>query len=86
MTGITLSRHQLKYVQRELVEKESLPAKLVYSDFFDFEPEQSFDAIAMLGVIEVLVLPIVSDEFQPAILGSGCSPAVSVSASPTRAS
>jgi cyclopropane-fatty-acyl-phospholipid synthase len=54
VTGITLSRHQLAYVQRELVEKESLPAELVYSDFFDFEPEQSFDAIAMLGVIEEL--------------------------------
>src|SRR5262249_21346953 len=51
VTGVTLSRHQLKYAQ-ELAAREGLDAELHYADFFDFEPREKFDAISMLGVIE----------------------------------
>ncbi|HLJ51549.1 MAG TPA: class I SAM-dependent methyltransferase [Bryobacteraceae bacterium] len=54
VTGITLSRHQLGWVQRELIDKEQLPATLHYGNFFEFEAEGTFDAISMLGVIEEL--------------------------------
>jgi cyclopropane-fatty-acyl-phospholipid synthase len=54
VTGITLSRHQLAYVQETLLDKEGLSADLVYADFFDYEPRQKFDAIVMIGVIEEL--------------------------------
>jgi cyclopropane-fatty-acyl-phospholipid synthase len=54
VTGLTLSRHQLQYVQEELVEKEHLDAKLIYTNFFDYEPAEQFDAITLIGVIEEL--------------------------------
>jgi cyclopropane-fatty-acyl-phospholipid synthase len=54
VTGITLSRHQLKYVQEELVEKEGLEAELIYENFFQYQPQEQFDAIVMLGVSEEL--------------------------------
>ncbi len=54
VTGITLSRHQLDWVQRELINKEQLPATLHYGNFFEFEAEEKFDAVSMLGVIEEL--------------------------------
>jgi cyclopropane-fatty-acyl-phospholipid synthase len=54
VTGLTLSRHQLQYVQEELVEKEHLDAKLIYTNFFDYEPAEQFDAIILIGVIEEL--------------------------------
>lgn len=54
VTGITLSRQQLKYVQEELVEKEGLDVELIYAEFFQYQPPEQFDAIVMLGVIEEL--------------------------------
>jgi cyclopropane-fatty-acyl-phospholipid synthase len=54
VTGLTLSRHQLAWVSENLVAKEGLPADLVYGDFFDYEPEEKFDGIVMVGVIEEL--------------------------------
>lgn len=53
VTGLTLSRQQLQYVQ-DLVNRERLPATLHYSNFFTYEPQERFDAISMLGVIEEL--------------------------------
>jgi cyclopropane-fatty-acyl-phospholipid synthase len=54
VTGLTLSRHQLEYVQQELISKEKLPAQLIYQNFFTYKPEEKFDAIIMLGVAEEL--------------------------------
>src|SRR5262249_20794427 len=54
VTGITLSRHQLAYVTENLVNKEGLAADLIYTDFFEYEPEEKFDGIVMIGVIEEL--------------------------------
>src|SRR3984893_8350974 len=51
--GITLSRKQLEYVQQKIAE-EAVPAEGRYRDFFTFQPEQKFDAISMMGVIEDL--------------------------------
>jgi cyclopropane-fatty-acyl-phospholipid synthase len=54
VTGVTLSRHQLKYVQEELIAKEGLRAELVYENFFSYQPKERFDAVVMLGVTEEL--------------------------------
>jgi cyclopropane-fatty-acyl-phospholipid synthase len=54
VTGLTLSRHQLQYVQEEFVKKEGLDADLIYTDFFEYQPAEQFDAIVALGVIEEL--------------------------------
>jgi cyclopropane-fatty-acyl-phospholipid synthase len=54
VTGLTLSRHQLEYVQQELVSKEKMPAQLLYQNFFNYEPDEKFDAIIILGVAEEL--------------------------------
>jgi cyclopropane-fatty-acyl-phospholipid synthase len=54
VTGLTLSRHQLAYVKETLVDKEGLPADLLYADFFEYEPKEQFDGIVMIGVIEEL--------------------------------
>jgi len=53
VTGVTLSRRQEEYVRQKIAE-EKLPAEVRYQDFFTFEPEQKFDAISMMGVIEDL--------------------------------
>jgi cyclopropane-fatty-acyl-phospholipid synthase len=53
VTGITLSRRQEEYVRQKIIE-EKLPAEVRYQDFFTFQPEQKFDAISMMGVIEDL--------------------------------
>src|SRR5262245_37106726 len=54
VTGITLSRHQLQYVQDKIVAKERLAADLIYEDFFKFQPAERFDGIVSLGSIEEL--------------------------------
>lgn len=54
VTGVTLSRHQLKYVQEELLDKEGLQAELTYENFFRYQPKEQFDAVVMLGVAEEL--------------------------------
>jgi cyclopropane-fatty-acyl-phospholipid synthase len=53
VTGITLSQRQKEYVEQKIAE-EKLPAKVLYQDFFTFQPAEKFDAISMMGVIEDL--------------------------------
>jgi cyclopropane-fatty-acyl-phospholipid synthase len=53
VTGITLSQRQKEYVEQKIAE-EKLPAEVFYQDFFTYQPEQKFDAISMMGVIEDL--------------------------------
>jgi cyclopropane-fatty-acyl-phospholipid synthase len=56
VTGLTLSRHQLAWVRKHLIENQKLDAELIYSDFFTWEPPPGllYDAIVMVGVIEEL--------------------------------
>lgn len=53
VTGITLSRDQLAHDQ-ELIRTETLPAQVLYQDFFSYRPDRRFDGINMMGVIEDL--------------------------------
>jgi cyclopropane-fatty-acyl-phospholipid synthase len=53
VTAITLSRRQKEYVEQK-IEREKLPAEVLYQDFFTFQPAGRFDAISMMGVIEDL--------------------------------
>ena len=53
VTGITLSRDQHAHVS-SLIKEHSLPAEVLYQDFFTFEPQDTFDAVSMMGVIEDL--------------------------------
>lgn len=53
VTGITLSNHQLAFVQ-DKIETEGLSSRVLYQDFFTFKPSQPFDAVSMMGVIEDL--------------------------------
>jgi len=52
-TGITLSKHQKKYVD-ELIEKRAYDAEVLYQDFFTYCPEKKYDAVSLMGVIEDL--------------------------------
>jgi cyclopropane-fatty-acyl-phospholipid synthase len=52
-TGITLSRDQLRYATAR-ADEEGLPATALYQDFFSFRPEELFDGISMMGVLEDL--------------------------------
>ncbi len=51
--GITLSRHQLAYVEK-LIAERGLDARVQYHDFFTYEPGRRFTAISLMGVIEDL--------------------------------
>jgi len=53
VTGITLSKDQLKFTQ-DIIEKNGFDATASYQDFFTFEPGRRFDAISCMGVIEDL--------------------------------
>jgi cyclopropane-fatty-acyl-phospholipid synthase len=53
VTGITLSKDQLKYV-RERIGEEGIDGEVLYQDFFTYEPSERFDGISMMGVIEDL--------------------------------
>jgi len=54
VTGITLSRDQLKFTQG-VIEKNGLTnASAHYQDFFTYQPGRRFDAISCMGVIEDL--------------------------------
>jgi len=53
ITGITLSQDQRKYTELRLRE-EGLEGKVLYQDFFTFEPARRYDAISMMGVMEDL--------------------------------
>jgi cyclopropane-fatty-acyl-phospholipid synthase len=50
-TGISLSRHQVGFARRRLAE-EGLVATVLYQDFFSFKPQERFDAITIMGVLE----------------------------------
>ena len=52
-TGITLSRDQLTYAKARIDEDRSA-ATVLYQDFFSFHPEDPFDGISMMGVMEDL--------------------------------
>lgn len=51
--GITLSHHQLAFVQ-QLIKERGLQAEVSYQDFFTYRPDRRFAAISMMGVIEDL--------------------------------
>lgn len=51
--GITLSRHQLEYVEGLIAARE-LDARVQYQDFFTYRPGRRFAAVSMMGVIEDL--------------------------------
>ena len=53
VTGITLSRHQLEYVNKTIA-AEKWTADIQYKDFFEYEPDEQFDGIVLNGVIEEL--------------------------------
>lgn len=53
VTGITLSKDQLKFV-RERIGEEGIDGEVLYQDFFTYEPSERFDGISMMGVIEDL--------------------------------
>ncbi|MFO1037561.1 MAG: class I SAM-dependent methyltransferase [Geminicoccaceae bacterium] len=53
VTGITLSKKQKAYVEQKIAE-EKLPAQVFYQDFFTYRPQETYDAISMMGVIEDL--------------------------------
>ena len=51
--GITLSRHQMAYVNEQIA-KDGWSADVEYMDFFKYEPQEKFDAIILNGVVEEL--------------------------------
>jgi cyclopropane-fatty-acyl-phospholipid synthase len=53
VTGITLSRHQLTFVQN-LIQREGLDASALYQDFFSFTPNRHYDGVSLMGVLEDL--------------------------------
>lgn len=53
VTGITLSQHQ-KEKSEELCRSEGLEVNILYQDFFTYEPEERFDGISLMGVMEDL--------------------------------
>jgi cyclopropane-fatty-acyl-phospholipid synthase len=53
VTGITLSQHQKEFCEA-LCHSEGLEAKILYQDFFAYEPVERYDAISLMGVMEDL--------------------------------
>jgi cyclopropane-fatty-acyl-phospholipid synthase len=53
VTGVTLSRDQKAHVEA-LIARERLDARVLYQDFFTFQPGHRFDGVSMMGVIEDL--------------------------------
>ncbi len=51
--GITLSKHQVQFVE-DLIRDKRFDAEVAYQDFFTLPPQQRYDAIVMMGVIEDL--------------------------------
>lgn len=71
VTGITLSRDQLKFTQG-IIEKYKLDATASYQDFFTFQPGRRFDAISCMGVIEDLSdYPRVMSRFEELLAPGG---------------
>jgi len=53
VTGITLSENQKAYCEK-LIEENQLIAEVHYQDFFTYRPEEKYDALSIMGVIEDL--------------------------------
>lgn len=53
VTGITLSRDQHRFTE-ERIREEGIDGEVLYQDFFTYEPEERYDGISMMGVIEDL--------------------------------
>lgn len=53
VTGITLSKDQLKFA-RDRIGEEGIDGEALYQDFFTYEPAEPFDGISMMGVMEDL--------------------------------
>ncbi|HET7503792.1 MAG TPA: class I SAM-dependent methyltransferase [Kofleriaceae bacterium] len=53
VTGITLSHHQKQFCE-ELCRSEGLDARVLYQDFFTYQPAERYDAISLMGVMEDL--------------------------------
>jgi cyclopropane-fatty-acyl-phospholipid synthase len=53
VTGITLSKHQQAYCE-QLIKDNNFDAKAIYQDFFTYRPDEKYDALSMMGVIEDL--------------------------------
>jgi cyclopropane-fatty-acyl-phospholipid synthase len=53
VTGITLSQHQKEFCEA-LCHSEGLEAKILYQDFFAYEPVERYDGISLMGVMEDL--------------------------------
>ncbi len=54
VTGITLSNRQQAYVEQLIAARNFSNAQVKYQDFFAYEPNEKYDAISMMGVIEDL--------------------------------
>lgn len=53
VTAITLSQHQKEFCEA-LCRSEGLDARVLYQDFFTYQPEERYDAISLMGVMEDL--------------------------------
>jgi cyclopropane-fatty-acyl-phospholipid synthase len=53
VTGITLSQHQKEFCEG-LCRSEGLDAQVLYQDFFTYQPEERYDGISLMGVMEDL--------------------------------
>lgn len=53
VTGITLSKDQAAYCGK-LIKENQLSAEVLYQDFFTYRPQEKYDALSMMGVIEDL--------------------------------
>jgi cyclopropane-fatty-acyl-phospholipid synthase len=51
VTSLTIADHSEEYLSR-LIKENNLPCHVIKKNFLEFEPEEKFDAIVVLGVIE----------------------------------
>ena len=51
--ALTLSEEQRRFTTR-LIEDRNLPCRMEFADFFDFQPEEPYDAAVLLGSLEHL--------------------------------
>jgi len=51
VTSLTIAEHSKDYLNR-LIKEKDLPCHVINQNFLEFEPEQKFDAVVVLGVIE----------------------------------
>lgn len=51
VTSLTIAEHSKDYLNR-LIKEKDLPCHVINKNFLEFEPDEKFDAIVVLGVIE----------------------------------